>query len=102
MRPAARAALTAGSVVLVGLLALGVRTLTAYGVFTDVTPGFAGTCKPIPTASGPEDIAIDETSGFAFVSAMDRRAKRLTGHPSKDDGLYVFKLSDAAPHLTKT
>ena len=101
MKPAARAAITAGSVVLVGLLALGVRTLTAYGVFTDVTPGFAGTCKRVATANGPEDIAIDEKSGLAFVSALDRRAKRLTGHPSQADGLYVFKLADASPHITK-
>jgi len=101
MRPAARAAITAGSVVLVGLLAMGARTLTAYGVFTDVTPGFAGTCKPVATANGPEDIAIDEQSGLAFVSTLDRRAKRLTGHPSKADGLYVFKLADATPHLVK-
>lgn len=101
MKPAARAAITAGSVVLVGLLALGVRTLTAYGVFTDVTPGFAGTCKPVPTANGPEDIAVDEQSGLGFISALDRRAKKLTGHPSKTDGLYVFKLADATPHPVK-
>lgn len=101
MKPATRAAVTAGSIVLVGLLALGARTLTAYGVFTDVTPGFAGTCKPVATANGPEDIAIDEPTGLAFVSALDRRAKRLTGHPSKEDGLYVFKLADATPHLVK-
>jgi arylesterase/paraoxonase len=101
MRPAARAAITAGSVILVGLLALGARTLTAYGVFTDVTPGFAGTCRPIPTANGPEDIAIDEASGLVFISALDRRARRLTGHPSKDDGLYVFRLADATPHPVK-
>jgi arylesterase/paraoxonase len=101
MRPATRAVLTAGSVVLVGLLALGARTLTAYGVFTDVTPGFAGTCKAVPTANGPEDIAIDEASGLAFVSALDRRAKRATGHPSKADGLYVFRLADLTPHLVK-
>ncbi|MBL6852089.1 MAG: SMP-30/gluconolactonase/LRE family protein [Alphaproteobacteria bacterium] len=100
MKPVARAAITAGSVVLVGLLALGARTLTAYGVFTDVTPEFAGTCKPIPTANGPEDIAIDEPSGLVFISALDRRAK-VAGHPSKHDGLYVFKLADATPHPVK-
>src|SRR5262249_27645580 len=64
-------------------------------------PGFAGTCKKIATASGPEDIAIDEQSGLAFVSALDRRARRLTGHPSKDDGLYAFRLADAMPHPVK-
>ena len=100
MRPAGRAAITAGAVVLVGLLALGVRSLTAFGVFSDVTPGFAGICKPVPTANGPEDIALDEQSGLGFVSTLDRRAK-AAGHPSKDDGLYVFKLADAVPHLVK-
>ncbi|MEJ1967344.1 MAG: hypothetical protein WDN03_01715 [Rhizomicrobium sp.] len=69
-------------------------------MFTDVTPGFAGTCRAIPSATGPEDIAIDAPSGLVFVSALDRRAK-AAGHPSNADGLYVFALRDPVPHLTR-
>ncbi|MEI9996563.1 MAG: SMP-30/gluconolactonase/LRE family protein [Rhizomicrobium sp.] len=100
MRPATRAALTAGSVILVGALALAARTLSAYGVFTDVTPGFSGICTAVPTANGPGDIAIDETTGLAFISTLDRRAK-AAGHPSKTDGLYAISLRDGALHPRK-
>ncbi|HUO88399.1 MAG TPA: SMP-30/gluconolactonase/LRE family protein [Rhizomicrobium sp.] len=95
MRPAARAAATAGTLVLIAALALAFRSLNAFGVFTDVVPGFAGSCTAIPTAPGPEDIAIDETSGFAFISAMDRRA-RAAGRPSPSDGLYAMALAGPA------
>ncbi len=100
MRPALRAAITAGSVVLAAGLAIGFRSLTAFGVFTDVVPGFAGTCTAVPTANGPEDIAIDDASGLIFISALDRRAK-AAGHPAKTDGLYVFALNEAVPHPRK-
>ncbi len=99
MRPAARAALTAGIVVFVVIVALIIRSLSAFGVFTDVTPGFAGTCTAVPGVTGPEDVAIDEKSGLAFVSAMDRRAQKA-GTPAPQDGLYVMALA-GMPHLTK-
>jgi hypothetical protein len=91
MRPVRRAALTAATLVVATLVALTFRSLNAYGVFTDVTPGFAGTCTAIPIASGPEDIAIDKASGLAFISSMDRRAF-ASGKPSAQDGLYVMAL----------
>ena len=99
MRPAARAALTAGSIALVAVIALAFRSLNAFGVFTDVTPGFAGTCSPVTGVTGPEDIAIDEKSGLAFISALDRRAK-ARGKPSAQDGLYVMSLTGPA-HLAR-
>lgn len=100
MRPALRAAITAGSIVLVTAIALAVRSLTAYGVFTDVTPNFSGSCKAVATPDGPGDILIDAPSGLAFVSVTDRRA-RAAGKPSPRDGIYVFALKDSAPHLRK-
>lgn len=99
MRPAIRAAVTAAAVVLVVATAFTIRSLNAFGVFTDVVPGFAGTCRAIAGVSGPEDIAIDEPTGLAFVSALDRRAK-ARGKPAAQDGLYVLRLNDAA-YLTK-
>ena len=94
MRPAVRAAITAGSIILVTAIALAFRTLTAFGVFTDVTPGFAGVCTAINGVEGPEDIAIDDKLGVAFISAADRRAK-ANGRPSPQDGLYVLALNGA-------
>jgi len=99
MRPILRAAVTAGAVLAAVVVGFGVRTLNAYGVFTDVTPGFAGTCSAVAGVEGPEDIAIDATSHRAFVSALDRRAM-ARGKPSAQDGLYVLSL-DGTPHLTK-
>jgi arylesterase/paraoxonase len=99
MRPVVRAAATAGTLVLIAALALTFRSLNAFGVFTDVIPGFAGTCTAIPSPAGPEDIAIDESSGVAFVSAMNRRA-RAVGKPSPADGLYALVLN-APAHLVK-
>ncbi|HEY0300758.1 MAG TPA: hypothetical protein VGC36_05475, partial [Rhizomicrobium sp.] len=100
MRPGVRAAVTAGSIVLVASLALAFRSLTAFGVFTEIVPGFAGTCTAVPTANGPGDLAIDAPSGLVFVAVRDRRAQ-AAGHPAKADGLYVFALKDAAPHPRK-
>lgn len=95
MRPATRAALTAVAVVVIVALGLGVRTLNAFGVFTDITAGFAGTCRAIPGVRGGEDIIIDDRLGVAFVSATDLRA-RLNGRPSAQDGLYTIALNGAA------
>lgn len=99
MRPVLRAAVTAGAVLAAVVVGFGVRALNAYGVFTDVTPGFSGTCSAISGVSGPEDIAIDAQSHRAFVSALDRRAM-AGGKPSAQDGLYVLSL-EGTPHLTK-
>ena len=99
MKSSARAAITAGSIVLVAAIALTFRTLNAFGVFTEVTPGFAGFCTSIPGIVGPEDIAIDDKLAVAFISATDRRAKR-SGKPAAQDGLYVLALGGAET-LTK-
>jgi arylesterase/paraoxonase len=97
MRPAARAATTAGVLVIVLLVGIAVRTLYIYGVFTSVTPSFAGKCVAIAGIEGPEDIAIDQTSGLAFISAFDRRA--AAAHEwSSQDGLYATSLN--APFVT--
>jgi arylesterase/paraoxonase len=99
VRPAIRAAITAAFVVLAVALGLVVRTLYFFGVFTPVTPAFAGTCSAVSGISGAEDIAIDEKLGVAFVSAFDRRA-RLSGKSAAQDGLYALALA-GAPALKK-
>ncbi|MEI9990007.1 MAG: SMP-30/gluconolactonase/LRE family protein [Rhizomicrobium sp.] len=99
MRPYVRAALTAAAVLAAVAIGFVVRTLNAYGVFTDVTPGFAGQCAAIGGIAGTEDIAIDAQSRLAFISATDRRAL-ARGTPSPRDGIYVLPL-DGPAHPTK-
>lgn len=97
MRHAWRIAAIAGSVVAVGALALVVRTLNTAGVFTSVTPDFAGTCQAVRGVVGAEDIAMDRRNGLAFISATDRRP----GHPNGDrDGIYIMLI--AHPELGVT
>ncbi|HEX4303734.1 MAG TPA: SMP-30/gluconolactonase/LRE family protein [Rhizomicrobium sp.] len=95
MRPYLRAVFTAAAIVAVLMIALMVRSLIAFGVFTDVVPGFAGTCVAVGGVTGAEDIVIDEPSGLAFLSAFDRRAK-AHGKPSPQDGLYAMALTGPA------
>jgi len=99
MRPATRAAITAGAVILVGAIAMIVRTLIAAGVFTAFTPGFAGTCQALAGVVGPEDLQIDASDRLVFVSATDRHAP--AGHPSLQDGLYTFPLDHPEAGFTK-
>jgi arylesterase/paraoxonase len=99
MRPGARAAITAGLVIVAVAIGLTIRTLIAFGVFTSVVPAFAGTCSAISDISGAEDIAIDEKLGVAFVSAFDRRAT-LADRSAAQDGLYLLVLA-GAPYLKK-
>ena len=99
MKNWARAAITAGTVVLVGSIAMFVRTLNAAGEFTSFTPGFAGTCESIAGVVGPEDLQIDDKDRLVFVSATDRHAP--AGHPSKEDGLYTLPLDHPEAGFTR-
>lgn len=98
MSPYRRATISAVTVLAAVLIFFIGRTLIAYGVFEPVAPGFAGTCTKIAGIEGPEDIAIDAQSGFAFVSATDYRAF-AQGKPAKADGLYVLPLKGPAKFL---
>jgi arylesterase/paraoxonase len=65
------------AITLLATLALGVTLgiLRPAGVFRDITPHFEGAAAHIPLPiPGPEDIAVDSASGWAFVSVDDRRA----------------------------
>lgn len=94
-----RIAAVASGAVAVGVLALVFRTLNTAGVFTDVTPGFAGSCRTITGVTGAEDIEIDTKAGLAFISATDRRAPK--GRPSPQDGLYILELAHPEKGATK-
>lgn len=96
MQPRTRAAITAVAVLMIVTIALGLRSLNAFGFFSAVVPSFAGTCHAIGGVTGAEDIVIDDKLGVGFVSASDLRA-RLGGRPSALDGLYVIALNGLAP-----
>ena len=85
-----RIALTTSVVAVVGVMALVGRALVMGGMFTDVTPGFGGTCRAVGGVVGAEDLQIDRKDGLVFISASDRRANP----PSKLDGIYTLKLGD--------
>ena len=100
INPWHRIAATAGAVLIVAVLAGAYRMAESHGVFTPVKPGFAGSCRAVPSATGPEDIAIDSKSKIAFVSATDRPA-RNKGKPSPKDGLYSFAYAEPGAGLVK-
>lgn len=84
-----RMAAIGASVFAVGMLALIARTLNTAGVFSEVTPRFAGVCQSVPGAAGASDIAVDGPAGIAFVAAATRRPHASTAR----DGLYLVSLA---------
>jgi arylesterase/paraoxonase len=78
-------------ILVIGIVLLVVRALNAGGVFTEVKPHFAGTCKAIAGVVGAEDMQVDRKARLLFISATDRRAG-MTGEPNPQDGLYVLSL----------
>jgi arylesterase/paraoxonase len=88
-----------GGSLVVTVIAIIFRTLTALGVFTEVTPLPAGSCIALKGIEGPEDLQVDREDGLVFVSATDRRALDKTPNPK--DGLYTFAADHPEHGLTK-
>ena len=74
-------------------------TLIAAGTFKTIEPHFSGSVEKIglPIA-GPEDIAIDQSTGLAFIASDDRRAN-FTAPGSVPGALYLINLKDSLPIL---
>ncbi|MEX0300438.1 MAG: SMP-30/gluconolactonase/LRE family protein [Kordiimonas sp.] len=49
-------------------------TVKDAGAFREIEPHFAGTCSVVEGVVGAEDITIDQSTGFSYISAHDRRA----------------------------
>lgn len=60
--------------VLAGIAALAIMTLRDAGEFQKLAPHSDCACVRVPGVPGAEDIAIDASTGTAFVSSFDRRA----------------------------
>ena len=98
--PWIRIGATAVAVVLVAVLTGTFRLLESHGAFTQIVPGFAGTCRAVGGMVGPEDIAIDAKDKLAFVSATNRPA-RSAHKPSPKDGLYTYAYLEPGATLVK-
>src|SRR5215469_10453421 len=84
------------AVIIVGVLALALRSLNAMGLFTEITPARCEDAVSIKGVTGPEDMQYDATADALFISATDRRV--YPAHPSAQDGIYVWRTkSTAAP-----
>jgi arylesterase/paraoxonase len=94
-----RSLILLGISLVVTLIALVFRTLTALGVFTEVTPTQGETCIALKGIEGPEDLQVDRQDGLVFVSATDRRALDKTPNPK--DGLYTFVADHPEQGLAK-
>ena len=73
---------------LVILLVLAYRMITSAGVFVQVESYFDGSCTAVAGLWGAEDITVDQESGFAYISADDRRA----GMAGEDKAGAIFSL----------
>ncbi|MFN3233307.1 MAG: SMP-30/gluconolactonase/LRE family protein [Alphaproteobacteria bacterium] len=83
--------------VLLGLLVLVVAgillVLLRLNAYTSVDSDFAGTCRAIEGVPGSEDITIDQNTGIAYISSVDRRDGTRQGAIFG----YDLNASDAVP-----
>lgn len=77
-----RAVSILGVALLVGALALVLRTLSAGGSFAEVRPGYTGRCA-LAARLAVRDIAVDARTGLAFLAVAAPK-------PAAEDGIYLF------------
>jgi len=94
MRRARRLAIVFSAVLLVGAVALVLRALDAMGVFTDVAPVACKDSSLLHGADGAADMQYDAPGNALFISATDARVR--PAHPSRRDGLYLYRPGDTA------
>jgi arylesterase/paraoxonase len=95
MHRARRFVIVLSAVLLVGAVALILRTLDAMGVFTETARVACDDARNIPGVTGPEDMQYDAASNAVFISATDRRA--WPARPSTQDGLYIYRPDQSGP-----
>lgn len=82
-----------GSVFVAAVGGFLLDTLIDGGAFREITPHYHGECATISNVVGVEDITIDHTSGFAYLSAHDRRNFDQNGQ------IYVYRPGSLATPL---
>ena len=78
----------AALVIVAVISALG-RGIWVNGVFSGVTPGFAGSCKVVATLPGVQD--MEQADGTVFVSVASARG------PGAADGIYAVPRDGGMP-----
>ncbi len=75
------------------------RGVESSGILYAIEPHFSGQCEPVYGVTGAEDITIDQTEQYAYISADDRRATMANKPVS--GGIYGLDLSNpkATPQL---
>lgn len=71
------------------LVYLVVNTLLTANVFDEVKPYFKGSIEEIKSPAGIEDIVVDTTSGYAYLSSHNRR------HFDDRGDVFLLKLNDS-------
>lgn len=85
-------------VVIVAVVAVLVgRIVWIGGAFRTIAPHFAGRCRLVTGAVGPEDLTIHPKTGVAYISASDRRAMRH-GNPVAG-AIFAYDLNAPDAHL---
>ncbi len=62
------------------LLGFAAELLWAAGFFKSITPHFAGTCRPLTSIVGGEDVVLHPKTGVAYVASCHRR-ELIAGTP---------------------
>lgn len=68
---------------------LVVNTLLTANVFDEVKPYFKGKVEEIKSPAGIEDIVVDTTTGYAYLSSHNRR------HFEERGAIFLLKLNDS-------
>jgi arylesterase/paraoxonase len=72
---------------------LGFKTYYQSGAFRTITNKFQGTVKKMGGVSGVEDITVDQSTGIAFLSSMDRWREKQ-GNKTRG-AIYSLNLNDS-------
>jgi len=69
------------------------------GQFMTIKPHFAGQCRRVSGAVGPEDITIHPQTGVAYISSADRRA--IAQGEAKNGAIFAYNLKYSQPELIR-
>ncbi|HWA33761.1 MAG TPA: SMP-30/gluconolactonase/LRE family protein [Cyclobacteriaceae bacterium] len=74
---------------------LAFKTYYQSGAFNTITNESPGTTQRLDGVPGVEDITVDQATGIAFLSSMDRWQQKKD--PTIDGAIYTLALNDTLP-----
>lgn len=78
------------AILIIAILSYTYFILKKAGVFLEIKPNFDGTVEVIKSPPGIEDIEIDDETGLAYLSSLDRRNRRNNG------AIFLFNTLDSS------